>query len=66
MRSKPIPGTPMWRKSTYSDSSGGNCVEAAALPGRRAVRDSKNPGPALSVSARTWRRFVLGVKAGSL
>jgi hypothetical protein len=32
-----------WRKSTYSGSNGGNCVEVAAnLPGVVAVRDSKD------------------------
>jgi hypothetical protein len=36
-----------WRRSSFSgggSASGGNCVEAAALPdGRIAFRDSKNP-----------------------
>ena len=37
-----------WRKSTYSNGSGGNCVEVADLPNGRAVRDSKHPeGPIL-------------------
>ena len=34
-----------WRKSSYSGSNGGNCVEVAMLPeDSRAVRDSKDPG----------------------
>lgn len=37
-----------WRKSSYSGQDG-KCVELAGLPGRIAVRDSKNPdGPALA------------------
>ncbi len=33
-----------WRKSSYSGSNGGNCVEVAARSGNSlAVRDSKNP-----------------------
>ncbi|MFR9727280.1 DUF397 domain-containing protein [Streptomyces sp. MS19] len=32
-----------WRKSSYSDGSGGNCVEIAVLGGAVAVRDSKAP-----------------------
>ncbi|MFB4319842.1 DUF397 domain-containing protein [Actinomadura sp. 21ATH] len=32
-----------WRKSSYSSSNGGNCVELAGLPGMVAVRDSKDP-----------------------
>ena len=37
-----------WRKSTYSNGTGGNCVEVADLHSGRAVRDSKHPeGPIL-------------------
>jgi hypothetical protein len=37
----------IWRKSTYSSSTGQNCVEVATnLPGVLAIRDSKDPdGP---------------------
>jgi hypothetical protein len=36
-----------WRKSSYSSSNGGNCVEIA--PHLGALRDSKNPaGPVLA------------------
>jgi len=36
-----------WRKSTFSGSNGGNCVEVARTLG--ALRDSKNPsGPVLT------------------
>jgi len=32
-----------WRKSSYSGTNGGNCIEAARdLPGVVAVRDSKD------------------------
>ncbi|MDM4720246.1 DUF397 domain-containing protein [Micromonospora sp. WMMA1363] len=49
-----------WRKSTRSNGSGGNCVEVADnLPGRVAVRDSKDPGgPVLAFAPETWRAFV--------
>lgn len=33
-----------WRKSSFSDHQGGNCVEVGGLPSFVAVRDSKNPG----------------------
>ena len=34
----------IWRKSSYSSSTGQNCVEVATnLPGIVAVRDSKDP-----------------------
>ncbi|MEV0678264.1 DUF397 domain-containing protein [Actinosynnema sp. NPDC050436] len=50
-----IPGT--WRKSS---SSGGNsdCVEVAHTRSAVAVRDSKNPGTALTVPRSTWSAFL--------
>ncbi|MEU5657055.1 DUF397 domain-containing protein [Streptomyces sp. NPDC047737] len=57
-----------WRKSTYSNSDGGQCVEvsddfAAVIP----VRDSKNPhGPALTFAADGWSSFVSAVKDGAV
>jgi hypothetical protein len=55
-----------WRKSTYSGSNGGNCVEVAAnLPGVVAVRDSKDPdGGALVFATREWRAFINDAKGG--
>ena len=53
-----------WRKSTYSNGSGGDCVEAATTPGGSpALRDSKNPGgPALLFTPAQWHTFIHGVK----
>lgn len=55
-----------WRKSSYSGSNGGGCVEVAAFPGRAVgVRDSKDPeGPKLVFAPNDWRAFIVGVKAG--
>lgn len=55
-----------WRKSSYSGSSGGNCVEIARnLPGIVAVRDSKNSdGPALVLTLEQWAAFISGAQAG--
>jgi hypothetical protein len=55
-----------WRKSSYSGSNGGACVEVAVLlDGGRAVRDSKDPGgPKLAFAADEWAAFTAGVKAG--
>jgi hypothetical protein len=55
----------VWRKSTYSNGSGGNCVEVASnLPGAVAVRDSKDPhGPALIFAPAEWEAFTAGVRA---
>ncbi len=56
-----------WRKSTYSNGSGGNRVEVADLPNGRAVRDSKYPeGPILVFTREGWRAFVRGIEAGEL
>ncbi|MBO2458734.1 DUF397 domain-containing protein [Actinomadura violacea] len=32
-----------WRKSSYSDETGGQCVELARLSHGIGIRDSKNP-----------------------
>jgi hypothetical protein len=47
-----------WRKSSYSGSNGGNCVEVAAGLAV-AVRDSKDPdGPRLAFTAGVWLAFT--------
>jgi hypothetical protein len=52
-----------WRKSSYSDSGGGECVEVAASPRTVRVRDSKRPGgPVLALAAGSWGAFVGGLK----
>ena len=57
----------VWRKSSYSGTSG-NCVEVATnLPGIVAIRDSKDPdGPKLVVSVGEWQVFVAKVRGGEL
>ena len=56
-----------WRKSTYSNGSGGNCVEVADLPNGRAVRDSKHPEePILVFTREGWQAFVQDIQAGEL
>jgi len=49
-----------WRKSSYSGTNGGACVEVARnLPGVVAVRDSKDPhGPALVFTRAEWAAFM--------
>ncbi len=56
----------VWRKSSFSNGNGGNCVEVASLPdGGRAVRDSKDrQGPALRFTASEWAAFTAGVRDG--
>jgi hypothetical protein len=56
----------IWCKSSYSSSTGQNCIEVATnLSGMVAIRDSKNPdGPGLLIPAAEWRAFLRGLKAG--
>jgi hypothetical protein len=55
-----------WRKSSYSNGNGGDCVEVADLNGgARAVRDSKDPaGGYLMFTGVEWAAFTAGVRAG--
>lgn len=55
-----------WRKSSYSNGTGGDCVEVAdGLDGIVPVRDSKRRhGPTVVVTAAAWAPFVGALKAG--
>ncbi|MHA5049327.1 DUF397 domain-containing protein [Streptomyces sp. SD15] len=54
-----------WRKSSYSDDNGGECLEVAdGVPGVVPVRDSKVPtGPVLLVGPLAWTEFIGAVRA---
>ncbi|WP_441349174.1 DUF397 domain-containing protein [Streptomyces sp. NTH33] len=56
--------TAAWRKSSYSNGDGGDCVEVCdAHTGVVPVRDSKVPhGPVLTVPAPAWTAFVTSLK----
>jgi hypothetical protein len=48
-----------WRKSTYSGSNGGNCVETASGNDAILVRDTANrEGGMLAFSAEAWQAFL--------
>ena len=52
-----------WRKSSYSSSNGGECVEAADNHGRVFIRDSTDrQGVMLRFSSDAWRLFADQVK----
>ena len=56
-----------WRKSSYSSSNGGECVEVGNHQSRVLVRDTKDRrGPVLQVSPAVWRRFADRVKSERL
>ena len=56
----------VWRKSTFSGSNGGNCVEVADHDGYLLVRDTKDHGrgPILRYTPVEWRAFVAGIRNG--
>ena len=58
-------GGAVWRKSSSSGPNCDNCVEAAFVGDRIAVRDSKDPqSPVLVFTPAEWDAFVAGAKDG--
>jgi hypothetical protein len=57
-----------WRKSSYSNSDGGSCVEVHdGYPWGVPVRDSKVPhGPVVVFSESGWASFVAALKETSV
>lgn len=54
-----------WRKSSYSGTDGGNCVETASGSGAVLVRDTaERGGVTLAVSPRAWRVLLGSLKSG--
>ena len=53
-----------WRKSSYSGSQGGNCVEVAGHGGMILVRDTKDHGHGHvhRFAPASWRAFVAVVR----
>ncbi|MGW3306957.1 DUF397 domain-containing protein [Streptomyces sp. NPDC001073] len=48
-----------WRKSSFSGSNGGECVEVATGAPCVAIRDSKNPdGAVLTVNRSRFEEFI--------
>ncbi|MEY9487804.1 hypothetical protein RKD26_003598 [Streptomyces calvus] len=54
-----------WRRSSYSNQAGGDCVDVAERFDVLHVRDSKAPnGPALCFNSVSWGAFTGELKAG--
>jgi len=52
-----------WRRSSYSGSSGGDCVEVADAATVVLVRDTKDrEGGTLAFTAGTWEAFTASLK----
>lgn len=56
-----------WRKSSYSQLNGEECLEVADGFTNVPVRDSKNPGgPVITVSSEAFAAFVGAVRNGAM
>ncbi|MFJ7148022.1 DUF397 domain-containing protein [Streptomyces sp. NPDC100445] len=55
----------LWLKSSYSNGTGGDCVEVASnVPNFVPVRDSKvHGGPTLLLPATAWAPFIASLKS---
>lgn len=55
--------TPAWRKSSFSGSSGGDCVEVAAAVRTVMVRDTRDrDGGTLAFAPGAWAAFTASLK----
>lgn len=52
-----------WRKSTFSNDNGGDCVELASGDGAILVRDTVDRrGPVLTLSTAAWAAFTASLR----
>jgi hypothetical protein len=51
-----------WRKSSYSGSNGGECVEVASAETVLVRYTADRGGPALTFAAGAWRAFTTAIK----
>ncbi len=60
MNPKPdAPASDQWRKSSYSNAQGGECIEVAESVETIHVRDSKDKsGPTLAFAPQQWASFI--------
>ncbi|MFE7037929.1 DUF397 domain-containing protein [Streptomyces atratus] len=56
-----------WRKSSYSNGAGGECIEVADLRATVGIRDSKRPyGRHIVVQRDSWAGFIASVRLQQL
>lgn len=53
-----------WRKSSFSEEGGNNCLELANDDDSIVIRESTEPDAVLTTDRTALRAFVLGVKTG--
>jgi hypothetical protein len=57
--------SPGWRKSSYSDNGGAQCVETGQVPSAILIRDTTQHGhgPVLQVTPAAWRHLTTAIRA---
>jgi hypothetical protein len=53
---------PIWRKSTYSDANGGQCVEVASADGVMVRDTTDRDGVTLRIPWETWAEFTASLR----
>lgn len=57
--------TPAWRKSTFSNNGGSDCVEVAPISGGVLIRHSKRPADGIiEFTSSQWDAFVAAAASG--
>ena len=51
-----------WRKSSYSGSNGGECVEVATTKAVLVRDTADRSGPVLRFTAEAWRAFTAAIR----
>jgi hypothetical protein len=58
---------PSWRKSSYSNGTGGNCIEVGTPLTHTPIRDSKDPhGPTLTFPSPAFAAFLTALRTNTL
>jgi hypothetical protein len=51
-----------WRKSSYSGSNGGECIEVASAHAIQVRDTTDRSGPMLAFTAVAWSAFIAAIK----
>ena len=51
-----------WRKSSYSDGNGGQCVEVTAAPGVMVRDTADRNGVTLTFTPQAWQTFTASLR----
>jgi hypothetical protein len=51
-----------WRKSTYSDANGGDCIEVASADDVMVRDTTDRDGTMLTIPIESWQKFTASLK----